>query len=486
MNRPGLSLPILGGISAGGYLLAAAARGQVGFPLDDAWIHQVYARNWGLSGEFAFFPGMPSAGSTSPLWTMLIAPSHALGLDYRAWTWLLGALLLVATAAVGARFAFRLSSRLSLDQAPLIAWLVSALLLLEWHLAWSAVSGMEIPLFAFLSLLLMEQFSAGARRWTLGAISGLLTLARPEGIVLAAMVGAGILGRRRESKQIVAFVAVLGFLLWPYFAFNLVTSGTLLPNTFYAKAAEYSSVFERISFPIRWAQLCVVPWVGGQILLLPGFAYAAFVLARKREWIGLIPIAWSVALPALYAARLPVAYQHGRYEMPVIPVIVVYGVLGTAMLFERIRNRVVRRTWALSAGSLFLAFWILGASAYSTDVGIIDCEMVQTARWVASNAPAGALLAAHDIGALGFLYPYPFIDLAGLVSPEVVPFLRDERRLRDYLVARRANYAIFFPDWYPTLAGDPQFIVAHAQECSATRDAGGTSMKVYQIVPKGE
>jgi len=37
---------------------------QFGFPLDDAWIHQTYARNLGLSGMMAFTPGEPSAGST--------------------------------------------------------------------------------------------------------------------------------------------------------------------------------------------------------------------------------------------------------------------------------------------------------------------------------------------------------------------------------------------------------------------------------------
>ncbi len=59
---------------AGLFALAAAsvaayarAAGGAGFPLDDAWIHQVYARNLALHGQWAFVLGQPSAGSTSPL-----------------------------------------------------------------------------------------------------------------------------------------------------------------------------------------------------------------------------------------------------------------------------------------------------------------------------------------------------------------------------------------------------------------------------------
>ena len=42
---------------------------RIGFPLDDAWIHQTYARNLARSGQLAFVHGVPSAGSTAPLWS---------------------------------------------------------------------------------------------------------------------------------------------------------------------------------------------------------------------------------------------------------------------------------------------------------------------------------------------------------------------------------------------------------------------------------
>jgi hypothetical protein len=62
------------------------------------------------------------------------------------------------------------------------------------------------------------------------------------------------------------------------------------------------------------------------------------------------------------------------------------------------------------------------------------------------------LIAAHDIGALGFFDHHPIIDLAGLISPEVVPFIRDETKLASFMDQRQVEYLIDFPHWYPTLS----------------------------------
>ena len=47
--------------------------GAAGFPLDDSWIHLQFARNLAEGNGFAYNPGVPVAGSTAPLWTLLLA-----------------------------------------------------------------------------------------------------------------------------------------------------------------------------------------------------------------------------------------------------------------------------------------------------------------------------------------------------------------------------------------------------------------------------
>jgi hypothetical protein len=86
-------------------------------------------------------------------------------------------------------------------------------------------------------------------------------------------------------------------------------------------------------------------------------------------------------------------------------------------------------------------------------VALIETEMVVTAKWVAANLPPDALIAAHDIGALGFFDEHALIDLAGLISPDVIPFIRDEPQLTNYLNQQGADYLIAFPGFYPEMTG---------------------------------
>ena len=77
--------------------------------------------------------------------------------------------------------------------------------------------------------------------------------------------------------------------------------------------------------------------------------------------------------------------------------------------------------------------------------------MTATAKWVEQNLPGGARLAVHDIGALGFYVQNPLVDMAGILTPQVVPIIRNEAELADYLDANSVDYLIVFPSFYPQL-----------------------------------
>lgn len=469
------------------YLLVAFLQnGAFGFPLDDAWIHQVYARNLGARFEFSFFAGQPSAGSTSPLWTLLLSVGYVLRIDYFAWAILLGIIFLGASGWMTQRVTSHLT-----DDARAAHWFAPLFLLLEWHMVWAAASGMEIMLFVFLTLALIEAFLAKRHALLLGLLAGLLVLTRPDGIVLVGLVGAGLLWRALRAPKgfqnslgletLAAFAITFLIVLLPYLYFNLQISETLLPNTFYAKSAEYAELTQT-NFFARWLSLYRQPLLGAQLLLAPGFIYAFYFFARKRTWEKLLPALWLVALPALYAWRLPVEYQFGRYMMPLIPFMIIYGIVGVKFIFEKISARVIRRAWTLTLAALLFAFLFLGATLYAQAVAIITCEMVAVAQFTRANLPPGARIAAHDIGAQGYFDPdRPMLDLAGLVSPEVIPFIRDEAKLKTWMLERGAQYAIFFPTWYPRLARDAQFHEIFSTGCAATREMGEENLRVYEV-----
>jgi arabinofuranosyltransferase len=477
--------------------------GSLGFPLDDAWIHQTYARNLARTGQLSYVPGWPSAGSTSPLWTVLLSIGYLLGLDYRLWTYFLGAAGLALTAWT----AYRLAHRLFPDQlwaAPLTGLLCA----LEWHLIWAAFSGMETILFTWLALLTMNLQLAICRspfavRRSLfaitGIVAGLLTLARPEGLLLVGLVGLALLRRAWREARWQGVWAVAGYglafavAISPWVAFNLSVSGQPFPNTFYAKQAEYRLLLS-LSLWTRMARVLLPTVIGAQFLLIPGFLYAAFRALRSLSRLAphasppdALPLLWWLGTVLVYALRLPVDYQHGRYLIPTIPILVIFGSWGTLSLLRLDSHqfivRAVSRAVSIAILVLFLVFWIIGARAYTADVGFIEGEMGAVARWLEANTPSDALIAVHDIGAVGYLLNRPLLDLAGLITPEVVPFITDQVRLLAFMEEKGTDYVVFFPDWSPAytrMSQDPRLYPVYRTGYAWTLRQGHANMVVYE------
>jgi hypothetical protein len=468
------------------YVGVAAVSGHSGFPLDDAWIHQTYARNWAETGQLAYVVGQPSAGSTAPLWTLFIALGYRLRFDPIVWTRILGTLCLGVSAWLVSRLARRLRPDLSS-----IGWLAGLATVFEWHLIWAAASGMETALFIALSLAVLDRALAHARGWIIGLLGGALILTRPEGLVLMGLVLVVTVARPTGSRVRSAAALLIGLILavTPGLWFNLQAGGTVFPNTFYAKQSEYASL---TSSPTIWlqsfAEMIVAPLAGVLLLLLPGLvAWGLIHLNRLRDrarWHIYLPLAWAVAHVAVYGLKLPVHYQHGRYLIPIVPVVLLYGVVGTADLFVPHSGRAIKplkrnlgMALSLSTAALLGVFFVLGARAYAVDVAVIDDEMVVAARWLDRNTPLDAVIAAHDIGAIGYFARRPLLDLAGLISPEVVPFIRDEGQLWTWLQSHGARYLVTFPSWYPMLVREPQLTSVFAGDSPVSDD----HMTVYRL-----
>ena len=147
-------------------------------------------------------------------------------------------------------------------------------------------------------------------------------------------------------------------------------------------------------------------------------------------------------------------------------------------------SRVLSRT-GLAAGSLLcLAFLGIGARAYAADVGFIQGEMVAAARWLEEHTPPDSLIAVHDIGAVGYFTHRPLLDLAGLVTPTVVPFISDPGRLLEYMQSQGASYVVFFPDWSPAyqrMARDPRLELMYTTGFKWTLDQGRANLSIYRL-----
>lgn len=507
-RRPIIPVIVVSLFLVAAYLALAAAGSETGYPLDDAWIHQTYARNLAQTGRWEYVPGAVSAGSTAPLWTLLLAVGYILRIPHFWWAFLLGWLSLIWLAWTVMNvwqtwWPERAHQR----------WIAGLTLAASWPLIWAAGSGMETLLFMALGWQLLLLFSQSVNgHWRrvapAGLVGGLLVLARPEGLVLLLLVAIAYLllpgEGRAKLKRLGIFFLAAGLPLIPYFVFNLWSSGSLWPNTFYAKQAEYeilwqqpfvSRLLQLLYFSLGGAITGLRGLSGAHLLLLPGLLVAAW-WAVSRDWHGrrlyyTLPLLWAGSHVFLYAWRLPVTYQHGRYLWAALPIWILFGLGGWLQLSDLITGRWLqterlmffwRAVTGLTFAMLLLAFSFLGAQVYAQDVAFINNEMVDVAQWVAVNTPSDGLIAAHDIGAIGYFSERPILDLAGLISPEVIPLLGDEAALTEYVLGSSADYLVTAPGWpYQMLVSSPEVVLVYDTGYPWTRDQGLNNMAVHRF-----
>lgn len=461
------------------YLLTSHFTHVIGFPLDDSWIHLTYARNLAQHGEWSFRIGIPSAGSTAPLWSVLLAVGFWLNLAPYIWTYCLGVFILFSLAAL-CEWAVR---ALIETYRPRFPW-VGIFIALEWHFGWAALSGMETLLHGLIvTTVLILLMTNSPRYLTLGLLAGISVWIRPDGLTLLAPIAFTIFFTEKDMrsrwKALLPVFIGFGVIFLFYLLFNLAIGGTPMPNTFYAKQAEYEG-WTKISIFTRLGRMSLQLFVGASFALLPGIVSWVAKSIRQRMWGNIAAILWCAGYLYLYASRLPV-YQHGRYLMPAMPILFLFGLLAFAE-FDKSKtfgryHWVGQTVWRGSIAMLAFAFAIFGARAYAYDVAVIETEMVDSAKWIAENIPAGEIIAAHDIGALGYFDHHPLIDLAGLITPEVIPFIRDEPKLAAYLNEHGADYLVVFPWFYPEIV--PNLEIVFVTGSPFTLALGEQNMTVY-------
>jgi len=441
-------------LGVGLFLSVSALTYRIGFPLDDAWIHLTYARNFAFHGEWSFRLGDGSAGSTSPLWTALLSIGFLLRLSPYIWTYFLGWLVLTLMAIRSENIARKVLA----SYRTRIPW-VGLFITLAWHLTWSATSGMETLLHGFIILIVLGMLMENTSQYmTLGLLAGLSVWIRPDGVtllgpILFTALFQEKLFRERGSALVKVFIG-FGILFVFYLLFNLALSGSPMPNTFYAKQAEYQEYLHSLALSDRLTDYITPIIAGPFVVLVPGFFLWVYKVIRERSWGAIAGVIWFFGYAGIYFMRLP-AYQHGRYIIPAFPILYLWGLLGMmGYIVSSKANQRISFLWRTLLVILVIAFQWVGATQNAKDVILIETQMVRTAQWVNENLPADATLAVHDIGAIGYFTQNPLVDLAGLITPDVVPFIRDEARLAEYLHTTNADYLVTFPSWYPQMVSN--------------------------------
>jgi len=223
---------------------------QYNFVTDDAYISFVYSRNLAEHGELSFNLGHPVEGYTNFLWTFVLGLLMVVGIAPEISSRVLGTACAIGTLVV----AFRITERLLAVKRPttwreISPWPIIPPLLLAWSsgfACWSS-GGLETQLFTLLVALAIEAYVAAEdgeplRLQRMGLYLALAAMTRPEGLMVAGVIGAHRLAmnasRRRIKPDLAELRAIGAFLLvWaPWFAWRWWYYGWPFPNTYYVKA----------------------------------------------------------------------------------------------------------------------------------------------------------------------------------------------------------------------------------------------------------
>jgi hypothetical protein len=503
--------------------------GAPGLPLDDSWIHLHFARNLAAGAGFSYNPGTPVAGSTAPLWTMLLGAGAFVASPSLAMVKVVGVAATMAAALVTRRAALAWGTR---DDVALMAAIA-----LTWMgpVVWGALSGMEVSLAA---LLVAGALLAHARDRVIvsAACAALAVLSRPEALLLVLFLAAA---RPLTVRRVVVFAAVTTVVVAPAVCFSLWTAGTPYPATAAAKVegglvgwlggvrepAALTFVARPLAFLKEW-----IVWLATIHWLLPGALVPALVIVWRRTgralgMISLVLIAHPLGMALLAPYRGP-SFQEGRYSIHLLPLAVLIlavtlgrragggaggpdqrsGTPSSRPRLEEPRSgeRVTEQVGAprTSAGPAFrrparlratvAGVWLAIAAAtlapaatrYAWAVQNINAMQVHLGRWVDAELPKTARLALNDIGAIAFFSRREVIDLMGLVTPDIIPYRRrGETGVMEYVAETCPEYVIIFPAWFPRLAASRETLEPiYRVRLERNEVAGAAEMVVYRLL----
>jgi len=455
--------------------------GAPGFPLDDSWIHMHFARNLAEGLGFVYNPGRPVAGSTAPLWTLLLGVAFAVAGASVAVAKTIGVTATIAAALVTRRAALAAGASAPAALAAAVA--------LTWTgaMAWGALSGMEVSLAALLVAAALWSHARERTGWT-AVFAALAVLARPEAIVLLPLLAlARPLGLRRVAVFVLAALLIVG----PAIVFNVVTTGAPVPAPASAKVeggllgflAGAREPLGRLLVERPWqffrewvAWLATTHWLL-PLALGPGVVAAWTRGGRAFGVPALALLLHPVAMALLAPYRGP-GFQEGRYSIHLLPLALVALALVVGPGAGRIRHA------ALVVGLALAPLTLLPAAVrYGWAVQNINAMQVHLGHWVDEQLPRTARLALNDIGAIAYFSRREVIDLMGLVTPEIIPYRRQgEAGVVRYLVERCPDYVVVFPAWFPGLTArrdmlDPVYRV----RLDRNEVAGADEMVVYRM-----
>ncbi len=418
-------------------ILALAARVVPGpRVVDDAYITFRYARNLIEGQGLVYNPGERVLGTTTPLFSLIMAGVGVISGEDASYPWV--ALLVSAAAdSLTCLLLLRLGRKAGFNLAGTAAAVIWAL---HPYAVTFAIGGMETSLFVFL-LTAAGTAHVEHRRVPAALCASLAMITRPDAaILLVFLVIDRLWGILRRKETVPAFPEWAALILPAagWYGFAWIYYGWPLPHSITAKMAAYR-LDEYASF-IRLLQHYSQPFMGNKLTGPAGVGiglvlFPVLTLIGARPFLKKLPAAWPLVIyPWIYLAAytIPNPLIFRWYLTPPLPLYILVLLAG----IERIIRGAPflapfprRQQWA----AFILMFALPLVSVMSEWVPVHDhgnrtpCPdmawtkledlYAQAADVVLRDYRPGDVLAAGDVGVLGWKTRAPILDLVGLNSP---------------------------------------------------------------------
>ncbi len=392
---------------------------------DDVFITYAYSRNIAEGKGFVFNPGEHVQGTTTPLYTLLMAGAYLFTSDLLHAGNLLSAFFLLTTCGLAITLSVargdlsphgRAAIALTLAASPLVyisfgmeTLFYSAVLLVAFWL-WAKDRRREAMLAAAaLTWIRADGVTLGATLWLLAVW---------ERVSAAMWRGAGVApaqsgGRPQGSPLHLGLIYLAG--IAPWFLFAWIYFGAPLPNTFSAK----QDLFGGLSFLSEGASWWHALYGNNPLTLLgaPLIAAGAWRALMRPH---LRPLAvWAALYTAGYTVLNATAFW---YYTPLLVVLVVMAALGGEWIVHRLiqidlpRPMAARGALALVLVSSALA--IVRAGDYAVPPPRVTTYRL-LGEWIAKNTPPDATLLIGDLGIMGYHARRRTIDSPGLIVADM-------------------------------------------------------------------
>ena len=464
---------------------------HMGLPLDDSYIYLTYAKQIGRAHPFTYFPGGGySAGATSALWPMILAPFWTLGARGHALVWvaylMCGALYICVALA-----AYKLVRRVASCAPVGVASGVLAISIAPF--AFAALSGMEVALASALLvttlLLLVDRPAHEPPGWKLAAVLAAASLSRPEAmIVVGGICAFGAIATWRAStwpsalRWLVPLAAPIAWL-----TANKLFAEHWFPNTGVVKShfylpgfdwtywrttvhaqlvAMFRALFWKADSPLVWPRIVTV------VALIGAVRAIVWSIRAKRLLVGLVAIAAPLSLLVAVIATSSVGngvtvaaynFQNYRYVATAFPLVFVLVGFALAPPPGRAKPFVAGAACCAAAAFVYAAWTPMTADILLFAQGAVDTntQVVAIGNYLHAKLP-GARVMFHDAGAIAYYGDGPVYDMLGLVTNDQAEVANNGPGSRFELLERlpadqRPAYFAYYPGWLgaPDFFGEP-------------------------------